>query len=467
MKNMILIAFSLVFSGVIRANAVSPWLMGTLEGYHPLFYSSKIYLYTTSNFSDKVLADSALISENGNFAFALAPSNHTRLYFLQLPQSKPKEFIASSSDTLRINTTVAKFSTGEFQITGSSENHCYSLLQEAYHKYTMYLNARDSAVKAIPVFDKKYNTKTTAIRNSFFNQQVEVNSEIFKIINTKKASAYCKVVASLMYQPVKKTSKHLDTVFDNNLSFQHYHFFDSVTFNNKHIAAFPLLYEKIDYYFNTYVDAANFNGLKEGVDLLFSKIRDADVRDAVAYYLMGRYNKKNDYELVEYLFNNYYNSESCITAEKSEISELIDRMRAVAPGSTAPDIALPDADGKTVRLSDIKNKRVILVHFWASWCPHCTEAMPSVKKLYDMYSKDGLEIVGVSLDHTITEWQRYLHGKNLNWIQLAEGTGPHTATVKTYGVHGTPTYILMDGNKRILLRSTEFAEIEKKIKEMW
>ncbi len=68
----------------------------------------------------------------------------------------------------------------------------------------------------------------------------------------------------------------------------------------------------------------------------------------------------------------------------------------------APDFALKDMGGKAVKLSDYKGK-VVLVNFWATWCPPCKAEMPDLVKVYELYKKKGFVVLGISLDDEPTK----------------------------------------------------------------
>lgn len=68
-----------------------------------------------------------------------------------------------------------------------------------------------------------------------------------------------------------------------------------------------------------------------------------------------------------------------------------------ADSGTAPSWQVTTLDGRKIASDDLKGK-VVLVHFWATWCPPCREEMPVLQAFYQRHAKEGLEIVAISLD---------------------------------------------------------------------
>jgi thiol-disulfide isomerase/thioredoxin len=65
--------------------------------------------------------------------------------------------------------------------------------------------------------------------------------------------------------------------------------------------------------------------------------------------------------------------------------------------TTAPDFAVPGLGGSPIRLGDFKGQ-VILLNFWATWCPPCREEMPSMERLYRRFKSRGFTILALSID---------------------------------------------------------------------
>ena len=138
------------------------------------------------------------------------------------------------------------------------------------------------------------------------------------------------------------------------------------------------------------------------------------------------------------------------------------RARLGMIGKPAPEIEGKDVDGKTVRLSDLKGK-VVLVDFWATWCPPCVDAFPSLGQLSRAYKDRGYEILGVNLDDLARTESRqpaaaaepaavdirsFRVAQRAGWTNLV-GPGADAAA-KAYGVEEIPATFLVDRDGKIV-----------------
>ncbi|MBI5641535.1 MAG: TlpA family protein disulfide reductase [Nitrospirae bacterium] len=108
----------------------------------------------------------------------------------------------------------------------------------------------------------------------------------------------------------------------------------------------------------------------------------------------------------------------------------------------APDFSLKDLNGKSVSLSSFKGK-VVLLNFWATWCPSCKAEMPSLNSLYNEMKPRGLEIVAVSTDKSLNDVKGYLSKKGLDFLVLMDES---RSVTKQYKVFSLPTTFLIDKN---------------------
>jgi len=121
---------------------------------------------------------------------------------------------------------------------------------------------------------------------------------------------------------------------------------------------------------------------------------------------------------------------------------------AVKAGDTAPAFQAKALDGTAINFpGDFKNK-VVLIDFWATWCPDCREEMPNVIAAYKKYQPQGFEIIGVSLDETnkAAVLKQFVTEHHMAWPEIYDGGYWEAAIATQYGVRETPCPVLVDGN---------------------
>lgn len=138
----------------------------------------------------------------------------------------------------------------------------------------------------------------------------------------------------------------------------------------------------------------------------------------------------------------------------------------VNDGAEAPEISLPNPDGKTINLSDFRGKYVLL-DFWASWCKPCRAENPNLVENYKKYHKKGFEIFQVSLDKTKQEWANAIAKDNLNWIHVSDLQYWNSPAAKLYNVSSIPSNFLIDKDGKIIASNLRGEELGKKLKEIF
>lgn len=139
--------------------------------------------------------------------------------------------------------------------------------------------------------------------------------------------------------------------------------------------------------------------------------------------------------------------------------------RASAGGDYAPAFTLQASDGTTVKLSDYAGK-VVLLDFWASWCPPCRAAIPHIVELQTALGAQGFQAVGLNLDENPDDLTAFLQENPVNYPMAKADDKVRT---DFGGVSAIPLVLLIDRQGRIRERfqgyTPEIAESMRKTAE--
>lgn len=117
-------------------------------------------------------------------------------------------------------------------------------------------------------------------------------------------------------------------------------------------------------------------------------------------------------------------------------------------GATVPDFTMNDFNGDPVTFSEVQKEKTLLI-FWSSWCSHCIEMLPQIKR-WQLQNKE-VEIVAVSLDTSENEWKNKVTELGIeSWYNLFELKGWDGKSAEEYNIYATPTLILIDKNRKII-----------------
>ncbi len=114
---------------------------------------------------------------------------------------------------------------------------------------------------------------------------------------------------------------------------------------------------------------------------------------------------------------------------------------ALRSGSEAPGFRLPALDGRVVDLASFRGQ-VVVVNFWATWCPPCVEEMPSLEKLHRALGPEGLVVLGVSGDEDEAALRQFVQRTGVTFAILRDPGGRDAA--RRYHTTGYPETFVVD-----------------------
>lgn len=131
-------------------------------------------------------------------------------------------------------------------------------------------------------------------------------------------------------------------------------------------------------------------------------------------------------------------------------------------GSQAPEIILKNVDGTPISLSSLKGK-VVIIDFWATWCPPCRIANKTLVKLYQSYKDKGLEIYSISEDRTINAWKRGIKADNMTWLNVYDD---QMKVATKWKVGYLPFTFIVDKTGKLVNADFDVKELENEIKKL-
>jgi thiol-disulfide isomerase/thioredoxin len=228
-------------------------------------------------------------------------------------------------------------------------------------------------------------------------------------------------------------------------------FFSNLDFSNKTLLNSPFLVDRIaDYvfYINYSKDKKTQQKLyKTSIDTALSKINTYSFKKDVIEFLTTQFEYYKNLEAIDYLLAKY-NALPNDLKNKTFISEKR-ALFAAEVGRIAPDFSWKEGK-KTLRLSTLKDAKTHILVFWSTTCSHCLKEIPELHK-FTSNSKEDVKVIAFSLENDKFGWESYkpnLYG----WHNVLGLNKWKNKTAKTYNIHQTPSYFILDANKKIIAK---------------
>jgi thiol-disulfide isomerase/thioredoxin len=151
-------------------------------------------------------------------------------------------------------------------------------------------------------------------------------------------------------------------------------------------------------------------------------------------------------------------SVSCNLENRTKKDQIRQAESGIVVGKPAPDLIYPDPDGELISLSSLRGK-MVLIDFWASWCPPCRVENPKLVSIYRKYKNKefkhgkGFTIYSVSCDRNHEDWVEAINSDGLIWKNhVSDLKGWDAEATYTYKISYIPFNLLIDGEGIIIAK---------------
>tara|TARA_R110002073_G_scaffold170269_6_gene327141 strand:+ start:106 stop:1431 length:1326 start_codon:yes stop_codon:yes gene_type:complete len=344
----------------------------------------------------------------------------------------------------------------DVELTFNSETGVNFLASSENKLISSYTNSMSMVTQSIGNYYRQQSKDTMALK-AIFKTQRETQLNFEKAAKGMMALHFIK--ANKPYIP-----KKFETVktYINNLKT---HYFDYVDFNNKILQSSSFLEERmLNYVFGTTADDVDEEtNYKNNIDVFCVAMKDVPNK-VKRILLVDLWEQMRDlgFETVANYISETYLMDIAVALNDQELIKGLMLLINTAIGEKAPDFSLEIKKNQkkiTKKLSELKIAKNYIVVFWSSTCSHCLDEIPQLQSFVKNQQKDFVKVIAIGLEDEPNEWKT-LTKKYTEFIHVY-GKGKWDNEIgNNYGVTATPSYFVLDKDKKIIAKPENFEALK-------
>jgi thiol-disulfide isomerase/thioredoxin len=455
--------FALLFSiisGILSGQSAQGYEIGIrLDG----LADSTVYL--AYHLGDKqFIRDTLKVNDSGSGVFKGSETLPQGIYMIVLPGKRYFEILVPEDQHYSLQCAYNDY-INTLKFNGSDENTAFLEYQK---KWTaMQQKATDIARR---LQNNRQNNDSVRVLSA--NQRVQESKMIAYLKSVVEANGnnLLSILVKAMIPPevphftipaVVSNPDSLRWVLNYNYNIDHY--FDNIDLTDDRLLRTPILYSRLNTFFNNVLIQAP-DSINKEIDKLVKKCEgNHEVFQFVAVYLFNHFIESeimgHDAVVVKLADDIYLSGKADWVSQefKDNLRKQVELIRPNLIGKKAQNLVMDSYSGIYVSLYDIK-KDFIILYFWEPDCGHCKEATPKLKAFYDTAKNNGVEIFAVCTQADKEKWTKYIEDNKLTWIN---GWDPQRTSHFDvfYNVQSTPTIYILDKNKVIIAKKLSVEDI--------
>jgi len=429
------------------------------------YKNTKIYLGTNYG-QNRVFADSTILNDASLGYFKGKEKLTPGIYFIVSPRYTILfEFLVDEGQQFKIIADTLNLV--DHKIIGSKDNDIFS----SYSKTMNKLGAERSQL------EQAYNSATISSDSVKYLQALKKMDSSFKqerqkIITTAPKSMM-RFFLDVLQRPEVPAIPIVKGKADSTYPFYYVknHYWDNVVFNDNRLLRTPFFEAKLDEYFKNYVSREPDSIIEEVQYMLTVAKTGKEIYPFLLFKFTNKYISPEfmgQDKVFLHLFQNFFSKGDTVllnNESKKAITERAYSIMANLIGNSAPPLDLNTMDNKAFSLYNSPAKFTFIA-FWDPTCGHCKEEMPRVDSFYTKNWKQlGVQVIGVNTNvKELASWKQFITEQHFDagWSHVYQteaafnaeiNAGKPTTIRQLYDVFKTPTFYLLDKDKKIIAKN--------------
>jgi len=240
--------------------------------------------------------------------------------------------------------------------------------------------------------------------------------------------------------------------------------------NDPAIVRSPFLIRNLEFYFDKVCPPQPDSAIA-ALEVLFNQDISSSVREVLISKLTIRFESSKimgmDKAFV-YMVDKFYRTGMANWESEENLQKIVrkaDELSWNLLGSTAPDFEFLLSNGNQRRLKEFHNGKLHVLYFWDATCSHCQKTTPILKEFYAKYRSKGIEVIAITTESELTEWNAYIRNNELNWVNGYDNRFNQETFRHYYYIPTTPLVMLLDGKGVILAKSISIEDLDHIVSE--
>jgi thiol-disulfide isomerase/thioredoxin len=428
------------------------------------YQNTKIYIGTNYG-NSRVLADSAILNDKSEGVFESSKKLTPGIYFVVSPKYAILfDFLVDENQKFKIIADTTNLT--DVTIIGSKENDIFKNYSKSMNEIGAQLGEIEKAFKSAT-----NASDSTTLVNKYNDKKKELNDNRQAIMKGQPNSMTAYLL-NVMQRPEVPAIPIVNGKADSTYPFYFVknHFWDNVVFNDNRLVRTPFFEAKLDEYFKNYVSREPDSIIEEVQYMLTVAKTGNEIYPFLLFKFTNKYitpEFMGQDKVFLHIYQNFFakgDTTLLNAASKKSITERAYSMMANQLGLAAPPLVINDINDKKISLYDIVSPYTF-VAFWDPTCSHCKVEIPRVDSFYKaIWSKLNVKVLSVNINFKeLTAWKTFIKENKLaGWMHAYQTEadlnkeiqqGKPTTIRQLYDVFKTPTFYLLDANKKIIAKN--------------